>query len=808
MLYPLSWLKDYLSENDLEDGGWTGEKIGRQIAVSFCEYEGREEIFFDFRGVVVGRILDIRPHENADKLSLTEVEVGKKRLKIVCGARNLMKGMLVPVALPGAKLNNGMVIKEMEVRGIKSEGMICAASELGLEHESEGIMDLGKGFRVGSSLDEVIDFGDELLDFSVPFNRPDAMSIRGMAKEISAVCGVKFYNDNFKVKEQSKEKIEDQLSVQVKDMAGCGRYSARIIDGVNISESPMWLKRRLIMAGMRPINAVVDVTNYVMLEYGQPMHAFDYDNIIGHNITVRRAKKGERIVTLDDQKKVLSAQDLVIADEKRILAMAGIIGGKDSGVLFNTKKIVLESANFSRKLINESSKNLGIQTDSSIRFGKGLPLSLTLEALDRAAYLIQKICGGLIVKGAMDVRSERILQRTVKLNYQNTDSFLGIEVPKVEVKKILKLLDFEIKKAGDDGVMVKVPDIRQDIEFEDDLIEEVGRVYGYNKIESQTFSMPVLLPRPELMRNYRNSFINYLANRGWSEVYSYNFVSGEDLERWGFDENESFKLINPVDKNLAYLRQSLVGGLAKKYLKWAKSGQRVALFEWGNVNNKGWKEKEQTLLGLIYNGEGSAKENFLLLKGTLEGMLSIGKRKMSDFQIARAAETDSDLDYLHPVNSLVVKNSKNQIVAVLGVIHPGVADELKMDNKTVYAQINLNKLVPELTKLFVYEDESKYPATKFDIAIVVDFKILSGELIREAKNKGGDLLRKVEIFDEFEIKAEIEPEVRKKSVGLRFIWQAKDRTLDDQEVEKRMQELIDYLGEKFQAELRGEISKK
>ncbi|MFA4930602.1 MAG: phenylalanine--tRNA ligase subunit beta, partial [Patescibacteria group bacterium] len=690
----------------------------------------------------------------------------------------------------------------------------------GLEEESAGIMELSRNLRVGSNLGEVIDFTDEVLEFIVPFNRPDAMSMKGMAKEIAAACRLRYFEPRYKVKEDNRQKIDDLLDVQVKDIDGCGRYSARVLLDVKVGESPLWLKRRLILAGLRPINSVVDITNYVMLEYGQPLHAFDYDLIIGHKLIVRRAKNGERIITLDEQKKVLTSKDLIIADEKRPLVIAGIMGGLDSGVSSKSRRIVLESANFARKLINDSAKNLGIQTDSSIRFGKGLPLSLSTEALDRATYLIQKLCGARVARDMIDVRSKRILKRDLRLSYANINSFLGVEINKLDIKKILKSLDFEIKKASESDLLVNIPPVRIDIENEDDLIEEVGRIHGYNKIDSQSFSMPVVLPRPEKWRRYRNAIINYLASRGWSEVYSYNFVSEAGTVDWGFDLNDSFELINPVDKSLKYLRQSMLPGLVERYQRWKREDEQVKIFEWGRVFSKSIKDKEEPHLGLAYSDEARAKDLFLRAKGLVEGILALGNLGWNDFELKRVKDVDLDIDYLHPVNSLVLLKGK-QVIGLWGLIHPNKASEWKIKGPMVYIDFDLAKLIDNFVATKKFVAPSKFPVSKFDIALLVDRQLMAGDLIGAASQIGGENLRRVEVFDEtmgtqLQIirprrirlgwtndKLQEGSDINNlKSLGLRFSWQSNTETLGDKWVEDKMNSIVMALGEQFGAVLR------
>jgi len=799
MLAPYSWLKDFLNVHDLQKNKLTASQIGERLSVTFNEFEGLHHISFSFPKIIIGRILKIDQHPNADKLSVTLVDVGSKKLTIVCGASNIAIGMFVPVAVVGAKLGD-FEIKKVAIRGVESEGMICSAEELGLEEKSTGILDLGNKHKPGSKFAEIYDFDDEILEFSITPNRADANNIIGLAKEISIACDIKFQPSKIKINENHRSNIDKMISVQIKDPVACRRYSARIIENVQIGESPLWLKRRLIMCGLRPINTVVDITNYILLEYGQPLHAFDYDLIIGHKLVVRRAKKGERIITLDDQKKILSSSDLIIADEKRPLAIAGIMGGKDSSVLPNSKTIVLESANFAREFINSTSKNLGIMSDSSIMFGKGLPMSKTEEVLDRATYLIQELCHGQVVRGMIDVRSQRILKKDIKVQYQSIFDLLGIEIAKQDIKKILQKLDFVIKDYTDEYLIVTVPDHRIDIGYPEDVIEEIGRIYGYDQIPDQIFNMPVSPARPELVRRYKNKIIRYLFNLGWSEVYSYSFHSASQITDYGFDLNASYELENAVDKNLQYLRQSLLPGLVQKSTSWSKNSDRTAIFEWGRVFNSSIKPTESDHLSLLFQQKKlSAKELFLQYKGIIEGIMNLGGQTFDNFNICRANEYSHDIDYLHPFNSLVMTNSKNQLIGSFGLIHPSLARRSKISAQTIVGEFDLIALIGEFNEIFKYTEPSHFPPSLFDASFIVDYKIASIELIKTAQKTAGHLLSHVEIFDEYQ--GEKLP-ADQKSISLRFTFQVSDRTLDNQEISAVMSNIYQALQNEHSAVLR------
>jgi phenylalanyl-tRNA synthetase beta chain len=798
MLAPYSWLKDFLNNHELIKNKLTATKIGERLSVTFNEFEGLKKINFTFPKIVIGRILKIDRHPHADKLSITVVDIGTKKLNIVCGAVNIAVGMYVPVAIVGAKLG-AMEIKKVTIRDIESEGMICSAEELGLEEKSTGILDLGGGHKPGAKFTEIYDFDDEIMELSITPNRADASNIIGIAKEISATCDIKFVPPKSKIKENSRANIDKMLTVQIKDPTACRRYSARIIEDVKIGESPLWLKRRLIMCGLRPINTVVDITNYILLEYGQPMHAFDYDLIIGHKLIVRRAKKGERINTLDDQKKVLSSADLVIADEKRPLAIAGIMGGKESSVLPNTHTIVLESANFARDCINLSAKNLGIMTDSSIMFGKGLPMSKTEEALDRAAYLIQELCHGSVVRGMIDVRSQRILKKDIKVKYEAISDLLGIEITKNDIKKILTKLEFVIKETADDYFVVTVPDYRIDIEHPEDMIEEIGRIYGYEHIPDQTFSMPVTPARPENLRRYKNKIIRYFYDRGWSEVYSYSFNSASQITDFGFDLDSSYELENAVDKNNQYLRQSLLPGLLDKFPSWSKSSDRTAIYEWGRVFDANAKQTETDQLAILFNQKLPTKELFLQVKGVIEGMIHLGGKTLSDFHLCRANECADDIDYLHPFNSLIIRDDKNKPIGCFGLIHPALARRYKISLNVIIGEFNLENLISGFDEIFNFIEPSKFPTSLFDASFIVSRQVMSSELIASAQKTAGHILAKVEVFDEY---TGDKLPAQQKSISLRFSFNSPHRTLDSQEVATAMEEIYKTLAHDYSAVLR------
>jgi phenylalanyl-tRNA synthetase beta chain len=438
-------------------------------------------------------------------------------------------------------------------------------------------------------------------------------------------------------------------------------------------------------------------------------------------------------------------------------------------------------------------------TDASIMFGKGIPMSKTEIALDRAAYLIQQLAGGQIVRGQVDVRSRRIYKKDISFDYDHLYDLLGIEIPKNTVKSILTKLDFIITDFSDTTLTVQIPDYRIDIEYPEDIYEEVGRIYGYDQIPEQIFSMPVTPARPELSRRYKNKIIRYLYNQGWSEVYSYNFTSLEDTTSFGFDPELSYELENPVDQQQNLLRQTLLPGLIHKLPGWANSGDLTRLFEWGRVMAKKTKPVERDFLSLcFYQKSSNSKQSFLEVKALVMGLLSQGGLKLTDFDLNRAVDVDFDIDYLHPYNSLVI-TSGSKLIGAIGVIHPQLANQYKISSSTVLAEFNLHTLIPKFNEMITFVEPSKFPVSLFDASFIVDRTTMAQSLIDSATKVGGKYLTNINIFDEY-TGPNLGPDQR--SISLRFHFQSPDRTLESAEVEEKMQKIFSALEKDHAAILR------
>ncbi|KKU53033.1 MAG: Phenylalanine-tRNA ligase beta subunit, partial [Candidatus Moranbacteria bacterium GW2011_GWE2_47_10] len=573
MKYSYKWLKE------LSGTKKSAQEIADLLTFHAFEIEGIEKNENDFDKVVVGQILEISAHPNADKLQLTKVNVGKEVLEIVCGARNIKVGDKVPVALVGAKLPNGLEIKEAEIRGAKSFGMLCALDELGMGSDHSGIFILGDDLKVGVSFAEALELDDASIEVDVLANRAhDALSHVGMAREIAAVEKRKLDYD-YEVLVLAKKKTK-KLKVTISDKSICSRYIGAVLENVKVGDSPQWLRNRLEKSGIRAINNVVDATNFVMLELGQPLHAFDCEKV-GKEIVVRNAKEGEEIKILDGSAKKLNKEDIVIADREKAIALAGVMGGFDSGVTNVTTSIILEAANFDAPSIRRTRSRLALPTDAAIRFEKKIDPSLAEKAMVRVIEILEHISGGEL-EGVVDEYPKKAKYWSVKLDLDYVGRLLGEDVPVKRSKEILSLLGMKVKGSGK-IVTVEIPTFRLDLETQEDLIEEIGRIYGYEKIKAVPPLAPVQSPVINEERFFERKLKNILVAEGFSEVYNYSFYGRKDA---GIAELASIKhveLENSLNADQNLMRVSLFPGLLKNVRENLKNFREFSIFEMGRV---------------------------------------------------------------------------------------------------------------------------------------------------------------------------------------------------------------------------------
>jgi len=646
-----------------------------------------------------------------------------------------------------------------------------------------------------------------VLDIDVLPNRaPDCFSHFGVAREISAILGYKIQNTKYKIQENKKLDTKNFINIGIKGKDICPRYTARVILDVKVGPSPKWVQERLKICGLKPINNIVDIANYVMLETGQPLHAFDFDKITNKKIIIRKAKKGEKIITLDNEKYTLDKDILVIADEKEPLAIAGIKGGKKAEISKATKIVVLESANFDRLTIRQGSRKLNLRTDASLRFEHGLDPNLTEFAINRAAYLIQKITGGKITQGILDFYPRKTLPRKIRLDLDYLEKLLGVKIPEREIRKILEQLEFKIlntkyKIQNTKYILVEVPTFRLDINIPEDLIEEIGRIYGYEKIPASFPIVSLIPPKRNLDIFWEDITKNILKEAGFSEVYNYSFITEKD--RKIFDDHELIEIENPTSSDFQYLRPSLIPNLLKNVQRNQKYLKEFKIFELGKIfinkqrtkNNfsfqnfpnsemKNKKQLEKRILTSLMTGE-----VFYQAKGMVD--LLLNKLGLANiwYDEYQARPEESGLAIWQPKKCAEIKVDGREI-GFLGEISPKILEELKIENKVVVFDIDFEKLINLASEEQEYRPISRFPAAVRDIAILVPREIRVEEVLNKIETAGGKSLGDTDLFDIYE--GEELPE-GKKNLAFHLIYQAEDHTLTSKEIDEIHQKIIKTL---------------
>lgn len=796
MLVPIKWLKEYVDINV------SAKELADAMTMTGTNVESITELAKDIEKVVVGRVLSVDPHPNADKLVVCKVDIGKEVLQIVTGAPNVEEGQLVPVATHGAVLPGGVKIRKGKLRGEVSQGMMCSAEELGLEELGEiddgvdGILVLDEEYPLGMDIKEALELGDEVIEFEVTSNRPDCLSMEGIAREAAVAL-----KTNFKVPEiKYSEKIGDtqeEARVVVEDPQLCPRYCARVVRNVKIGPSPRWMRRRLAAAGVRPINNIVDITNYVMLELGQPMHAFDLDKIKDSTIIIRRAKEGEKLVTLDKQERILTENMLVIADPEKAIGLAGVMGGYNTEVTSDTRNVILESANFDKASIRLTSKALGLRSEASIRFEKGLDIINAERAIDRAAQLIEELGAGEVVEGKIDVCNVSLDPRILEIEWKRINALLGLDLKVEDICGILDSLSFKTE-VKDDLLVVEVPSFRQDIEGVADLAEEVARIYGYDKI-------PMTLmegSRAQGARTRDQKLLDIakrtLTAMGLFEAVTYSFESPKVYGKIGFKPEEYPDLVtiaNPLGEDQSAMRTSLIPSILEVLARnRSRSIEECRIFEIGNIFiPKSVPVKELPIERLTLTiGQYGQDIDFYTLKGQVEGLLDV-------FGILEDVEfVPYSHPSLHPGRTAIVKIG-DQELGILGEVHPKVCDNYNFKTRVYLAELNFELMVRMAKTEKQYIHLPKYPAITRDLAIVVSKNVLASNVEKLIKKTGGELLESVELFDIYE-GSQI-PEGHR-SLAYSLSYRSAERTLKDEDINPIHDKIVNALIESFDAQLR------
>ncbi|WP_434778843.1 phenylalanine--tRNA ligase subunit beta [Neisseria sp. Ec49-e6-T10] len=775
MQFSYDWLKTWVNpELDVE-------KMAHVLTMAGLEVEECNTVAPDFTNVVVGYVEQLEPHPNADRLRVAQVNTGQEVVQIVCGAPNVAVGVKVPCALSGALLPNDFAIKPTKMRGIESNGMLCSAKELGLPEDVDGLLILSQDAPVGVNLRTYLNLDDTLFTLKITPNRADCLSIKGIAREVGALLQKDVQQPVF---EPVKVTCQDKVSIHLDAKEACGRYLGRIVKGVNAkAQTPDWMKQRLERSGLRSISAIVDVTNYVMLELGQPMHAFDLDKISGA-IHVRMAKEAEQLLCLNEKEVVLSSDTLVIADDQKVLALAGLMGGAASAVTEQTQDVLLESAFFSPDIISGKSRQYGFGSDSSFRFERGVDFAVQEEAIERATALLIDICGGQV---APVVHAEGQLpeQKQVTVRFGRINQILGVTVEQKQVMDILTRLGLAPKQTDNQQLMVTSPSFRFDIALEEDIIEEVGRVYGYENIpERFPNAQLAMLALPETQKKRFDIYCS-MAARDYQEIVSYAFVD----EQWEKDfagNLHPIRLQNPIASQMSVMRSTLVGGFIQTLsYNLNRKQTRVRLFEVARVFNKlenGTFVQVEKLGGLAFGSvrpeqwaEATRKVDFFDVKADIESLFA---PKTLVFKTAKHPA-------LHPGRTAEIFLNEEKI-GFIGELHPQWLQKYDLSQAPIVFEVDLFAVLQQ--DKVTFSAVSKFQPVRRDLAFVLPESIESAQLINclsDAANS--DLVQEIALFDVYQ--GQGVPE-NMKSLAVKIRLQAMDKTLSDEEIDEVIQRLI------------------
>ncbi len=794
MLVPLKWLRDYV-DIDVDTKEFADMMTMTGSKVEKVEFFGQET-----NGVEVCKILEIDKHPDADKLKVTKVEVADgQTLQIVTNATNIKVGDFVPVARIGAVLPDNFKIKKGKLRGVLSEGMFCGCEELTIpsqyveEYKKNGIyiLDYEKEYELGKDVREVLGINDALIEFEITSNRPDCRSIIGIAREVAVTLGKDLKVPEINVK-GSDEKMNFEIDVQT-DL--CKRYSAKVVKDVKVKPSPYWMQRRLIEAGMRPINNIVDITNYVMLELGQPLHAFDLDDIKYDKMTVKLAEEGEKFVTLDGVERTLDKDTLVIGNKDKTLDLAGIMGGQNSEIKDTTTSILIEGASFSKENIRATSKKLGLRTEASSRFEKGIDINLTEIAVNRACQLIEMLECGVVLDGMLDYYPEKEEVQKIVVNPVRINKLLGVEVKIDEFINILEKLEFKTNLISSDKLELEVPSFRLDITEDADILEEIARIYGYENIPSHSLEGNATAGVKTKKQKFIDSIKSNSISCGLNEILTYSFVSPKGVDNINLDENDSkrefVKIMNPLGEETSVMRTTLIPNMLNIIsTNISHKVEEAYLFECGNTfipQENLPKEVKKYCIGMY-----GKEADFFELKGIIEEVLeNVG---LKNYEV----EPEKNNNTFHPGRcaNLVLEG---KVLGTFGELHPDVIENYNLGQRVYVAEIDIDLVFENTDETKIYTQLPKYPSTSRDIALLVKDEIFVKQIEDIIKANSSDIVESYKLFDVYK-GAQIEEGY--KSIAYTITYRSKDKTLTDEEVSTVHDKILSELSDKLDANLR------
>ncbi|MCD7904878.1 MAG: phenylalanine--tRNA ligase subunit beta [Clostridiales bacterium] len=797
---PIKWLKEYVDldcdiNTFMDTMTMAGQKV-EGLADNVCNRAKAID------RVVVGKIEKIEKHPDADKLVVCQVNVGKEEnIQIVTGAPNVFEGAYVPVALDGSTLANDVKIKKGKLRGVVSMGMMCSVEELGFtthdfpDAPENGIYIFSGEPELGADVKEIMELTDDVIEFEITNNRPDCYSILGLAREAAAAFDKPFKYPEITVKAEAEGQSSDFVSVEIKNPELCPRYIGRVVKNVKVESSPLWLRHRLTSAGVRPINNIVDITNYVMLEMGQPMHAFDIDTIDDARIIIRNAEDGEQFTTLDGQKRVLDSSMLVISDPNKAVAIAGVMGGENSKVSPDAGAILFESANFNGPNIRITAKKLGMRTDASAKYEKGLDPNTAYDAVNRAVQLVELLGCGEVVPGMVDCYPNKRESWEVPYSAESINKLIGFNLSDKEMIDIFKRIEVEA-----DGKTAKIPTFRPDLEAEADLAEEIARFYGYDKIETTLAAGTPTCGKKSRSQLIEDKIAETMVAAGFSEAMTFSFENPKVFDKLSIDEDsplrKTVRITNPLGEDFSIMRTQTVNAMLNSLsTNYNRRNGSCYLFETGRVYipEETPLKKLPEEIPMLTIGMYGKDCDFYFLKGVVEELTDVLGFKSKSYYLPK-----SDIPYMHP-GRLAEVFVKNESIGYLGEVHPLTLKNYSIGTKACIAVINMAKLIEYATFEHTFKPLPKYPAVERDIAMLVDDEVTVKEIEDIIKSKGGKYLDSVKLFDVYK---GMQIEKGKKSVAYSIKFRASDRTLTDEETAKPLNKIFKELKDKLGAEPR------
>lgn len=803
MKIPMSWLKEYV---DINCGL---KQFTHKMTMSGSKVEGTESPGSCISSIVTGKILSIEKHPNADKLLVTKVDAGNGTLQIVTGASNLREGDFVPVALHGSVLADGKQILKGALRGVESEGMLCSVEELGYtcvdypEAPEDGIYVFQTPQQPGADVRPILELCDDIVEFELTSNRPDCFSVIGMAREAAAVFGCSLKFPQITVKETASGKAGDFIAVEIKNPELCLRYCARVVKNVKIAPSPQWMRHRLTAAGVRPVNNIVDITNYVMLELGQPMHAFDIDAVSGGVIVVRTAMEGERITTLDGNERELGASMLLITDREKAVGIAGVMGGENSKITDGAGAVLFESACFDGASVRLTAKKLGLRTDSSSKFEKGLDPNLALIAANRAAQLVEELCAGEVVPGIVDVYPKKRVEWQVSYSFEKINALLGTAISEAEMENMLGKLEIR----ANNGIAV-IPTFRPDLTLEADLAEEVARLYGYDEISATLAAGTPTLGKKSPSQVLAGAVRDVMTAQGYSEALTYAFESPKVFGKLNIPEGSDLRtaavIKNPLGEDFSIMRTTtLNAALTALSLNYSRRVDEAMLFELAKIYlpESIPLEKLPRELEVLTVAMYGPEKDFYDIKGAVEILLE--KLNITGVKFSAGCDGiinpphDISLGFLHPGRRAYIAEG-GELLGYAGEVHPDVLSNYNIGVKA-YVSVIYMEMLAKRACIKTYESIPKFPGIKRDIAVVVNENVTAGDLADEIRAVGGEFLAEVTLFDVYKGKNVDEGY---KSLAFSLSFRTPERTLKDEEAAEAVKNIVERLEEKFDAKLR------